>query len=335
MATTARDIIQEIRDEAGERVPKESPYIYEQIILGGGPAGMTAAVYSARKKVDLLLLAQDLGGQVMWTSHVENYMGFRFIAGSELIEKFKSQVVQFPIDMATGYGAASMESDGENFLVTAENGKKYCAKSLIVATGKRSRPLGVPGEKELVGRGVTYCSICDGPFFEGMDIAVVGGGNSGFTAVVDMIKIANKVYSVINTKTAKADEVLIERAKASDKVEFFYNHKVNEVKGETEAESIVLEDRETGAIVEKPVSGVFVEIGLMPNSECAEGFLTLNPWKEIVVDAACCTSVEGVFAAGDVTNVPEKQIIVASGEGAKASLSAYNFLLRKKTTCSP
>ncbi|MEW6200936.1 MAG: FAD-dependent oxidoreductase, partial [bacterium] len=273
---------------------------------------------------------ESIGGQVLLTSDIENYMGYHFITGRELIEKFQTQVEQFPIDIAMYDGAAKIMRDSEAITIATKNGRRYSADTVILATGKRSRPLGVPGEKDFVGRGVTYCSICDGPFFKGLDVAIIGGGNSGITSVVDMIKIANRIYSIDIANDLRADPVLVERAKASNKVEFLLGYKTKEIRGSNVVESIILENCATGELVEKAVGGVFIEIGLIPNSDLVEGFVELNRWKEIVIDSACRTSAEGVFAAGDVTDVPEKQIIVAAGEGAKASLSAYHYLIRKK-----
>ena len=327
--TTAREIGTAVTEKLiSLRLPKEVPYVYDQLILGGGPAWLTAAVYSARKRVDLLLLTEDIGGQMLWTSDIENYMGYHYISARELIEKFHSQVEQFPIDLVTNDRAISLSREVETILVQTKQGKRYAARTLIIATGKRSRRLNVPGESELAGRGVTYCAIADGPCFKGKDVAVIGGGNSGLTVAVDMIPIAGSIYCVNNSPSLRADTVLIERAKAGH-VEFLLDYDVAEIRGKDKVESLVLQSRATGEFIEKPVNGVFIEVGLVPNTEFAAEFIELNPWKEIAIDVACKTSVECVFAAGDVTTVPEKQIIVAAGEGAKASLSAYHCLIRK------
>ncbi len=326
---TTRGLSQSISDQFKTRKPPgEAPYIYDQIILGGGPAGLTAAVYSARKRIDLLLLTDDIGGQMLWTSDIENYMGYYYITAKELIDKFHSQVEQFPIDLLANDGAVSLTRESDIFHVQSRSGKHFCARTLIVASGKRSRSLNVPGEKDLIGHGISYCAISDGPCFKGMDVAIIGGGNSGLTVAVNMLPLANKICCVNNSTTLRADGVLVEKARAG-KVEFFLGYDVKEIVGKGFVEKLVIRNRESGEIVEKPVRGVFVEIGLIPNSEFCDGFLKLNQWKEIIVDSSCQTDVSGVYASGDVTDVPEKQIIVAAGEGAKASLGAYQYLLRK------
>lgn len=292
---------------------------YQLAIVGGGPAGLTAAVYAARKNLDALLLTKDIGGQTLLTSDIENYMGYQYVTGRELAAKFEEQVKRYPIDVAVGEEVLRVAREEEGFVLTTAGGKRFLAEAVIVATGKRSRPLGVPGERELVGRGVSYCAVCDAPLFSGKDVIVVGAGNSGTTAVVDVLP------------DWRADPVLVERvAAAGDKVRTYFGHEVVEIKGEERVEGIVLRDRGSGTQLELPVQGVFIEIGLIPNSELVRGLAELNERGEIVVDCQCQTDVPGLFAAGDVTTVPEKQIIIAAGEGAKAALSAYAHLLGRK-----
>jgi len=321
-------ILPEILKEPEERPPTgEGPY--ELIIIGAGPAGMTAAVYTARKKLRTLLVSKDLGGQPLLTSEIENYMGYQFVTGPELMAKFREQVNQYPIDVVIGEDVTKLAVQDDEFTVSTRTGKSFVGKAVIVASGKRSRALNVPGEEELVGRGVTYCSICDAPLFAGRDVAVIGGGNSALSAVADLIKITPRIYLVHRSKNLRADPVLVEKAEGSDKVISFLEYVVKEILGEERVRGVVIESRETGKVEELAVEGVFIEIGLIPNSDLARGLLALNKVGEIVVDGSCRSSVPGIFAAGDVTNVPEKQIIVAAGEGAKAALSAYSYLLRK------
>lgn len=311
---------------------EEGPY--ELLIIGAGPAGLTAAVYAARKRLKTLLLSKDLGGQPLLTSEIENYMGYQYITGPELMAKFHEQVRQFPIAMAIGEEAVRLTSGSgeEGFTVITRAGKSFQAKAVIIATGKRPRELGVPGEKELVGRGVSYCAVCDAPLFAGREVAVIGGGNSALTAAIDLIKIAEKIYLIHRSQQLKADPSLVERASASgsEKVVSLLGYQVKEILGEERVKGIIIESKEDGGPRELPVEGVFIEIGLLPNSDPASGLVELNKEGEIVVDCACRTSVPGIFAAGDVTTVPEKQIIVAAGEGAKAALSAYNYLLQSE-----
>lgn len=303
--------------------------IYELIIIGGGPAGLTAAVYSARKRIDTLLVTKDIGGQVVLTAEVENYMGYEYITGKELIEKFKQQVDQFPIAIENTE-VIQIEKEDKIFTVGTSAGENYRSKAIIIASGKRSRPLNVNGEKELVGRGVSYCSVCDAPLFAERDVAVIGGGNSGLTAVVDLIKIAHKIYLIEFFPSLMADSVLVDRAEKSGKVEIFSGYEVVEILGKEKVSSIKIKSRQTGGIEILTVQGVFIEIGLIPNSGFVKDVVKLNDRGEIIVDCACRTNMSGVFAAGDVTTVPEKQIVVAAGEGAKAALGAYGYLLGPK-----
>ena len=301
--------------------------MYDLMIIGSGPAGMTAAVYAARKRLSTLLLSKDLGGQVNWTLGIENYMGYQFIEGPELIQKFEEQVKQFPLDVKTGEGVSSLSRTSGGFEARTEKGETYQAKAAIIATGKRPRQLNVPGEEKLKGRGVTYCAICDGPLFADMKVAVIGGGNSALEAADDMVKIADHIY-LVSVTPLTGDQVLIDKVKGADNVTIFLEHEVVEISGDKFVGGIKIRDLKTRQERELEASGVFVEIGLLPNSELAKDVVTLNRPGEIEVNCANETGVAGLFAAGDVTNVPEKQIVVAAGEGAKAALQAHRYLQR-------
>jgi alkyl hydroperoxide reductase subunit F len=301
--------------------------MYDLMIIGGGPAGMTAAVYAARKKLNALLLSKDVGGQVNWTLGIENYMGYQLIEGPELIKKFEEQVKQFPIDMKIGEGVSGLSRISGGFEAKTDGGEIYQAKVAIVVTGKRPRPLGVPDEEKLRGRGVTYCATCDGPLFADMNVAVIGGGNSALEAVDDVVKVAEHVYLVSLTPLT-GDQVLIDRVKGASNLTMFLEHEVVAITGENLVEGIKIRDMKTKQERELEVGGVFIEIGLMPNSDLVKGVATLNRLGEIEVNCNNETNVPGLFAAGDVTNVPEKQIVVAAGEGAKAALQAHRYLQR-------
>ena len=288
---------------------------------------MTAAVYAARKQLNTLLLSKDLGGQVNSTLGIENYMGYQFIEGPELIQKFEEQVKQFPLNVKTGEGVSSLSRKNNGFDVITDNGETYQAKAIIIASGKRPRQLNVPGEERLKGKGVTYCAICDGPLFAGMKVAVIGGGNSALEAADDMIKIADHVYLVSVTHLT-GDQVLIDKIKGANNLTMFLKHEVVEIKGEKFVDGMKIRDLESKQEKEFEVGGIFVEIGLIPNSDLAKEIATLNHIGEIEVNCANEVGVPGVFAAGDVTNVPEKQIVVAAGEGAKATLQAHHYLQR-------
>lgn len=299
--------------------------MYDVVIIGAGPAGMTAAVYTARKKLSTLLLSKDVGGQTLWTNDIENYMGYQFIEGSELVEKFEHQVRQFPIDVKIKEDVVGLTNVEGGFEVRTVGGETYRAKTAIIASGKRPRTLGVPGEERLRGRGVTYCSTCDGPLFEGLRVAVIGGGNSAVEAVIDMLKIAEHVYMVSLTPLT-CDRLLIDRVKESPNLTLYTEHATQEVLGDPSVTGIRIKDLKSGEEKILEVSGVFVEIGLVPNSDLAKDLLKLNKVGEIEVSCAGETAIPGLFAAGDVTDVPEKQIVVAAGEGAKAALQAYRYL---------
>ncbi|HEX75870.1 MAG TPA: FAD-dependent oxidoreductase, partial [Dehalococcoidia bacterium] len=296
-------------------------------IIGGGPSGMTAAVYAARKRLNTLLLSKDLGGQVNWTLGIENYMGYQFIEGPELMQKFEEQVKKFPLDVKIGQGVSSLAQISGGFETRADGGETYQAKAAIIATGKRPRPLNVQGEEKLRGRGLTYCAICDGPLFAGMKVAVIGGGNSALEAADDMVKIADHVYLVSLTPLT-GDQILIDKVKGANNLTVFLEHEVLEIAGEKFVGGIRIRDLKSRQERELQVSGVFVEIGLIPNSELTKGIIAVNRLGEIEVNCANETGMPGLFAAGDVTNVPEKQIVVAAGEGAKAALQAHRYLQR-------
>ncbi|MBT9170946.1 MAG: NADH dehydrogenase [Actinobacteria bacterium] len=319
-------------EELAEEEPQPLPGggLYDLIIIGAGPAGMTATVYAARKKLRTVLISIDLGGQPVLTSEIENYMGYQYITGQELMAKFHEQVRRFPIELAIGEEARELAVQGKQFTLTTSRGKKFTGRSVVIASGKRSRPLNVPGEKELVGRGVTYCATCDAPLFGGMDVAVIGGGNSALTAAADLLSIANRIYIVNFAPSWQGDPVLVEKVEGSDKVEKFLGYEVMEIQGKDRVSGIAIEPRDAAETIALPVQGVFIEIGLIPNSEFARGVVAVNSAGEIEVDRHCQTNVPGIFAAGDVTSVPEKQIIVAAGEGAKAALGAYGYLLEQR-----
>ena len=299
--------------------------MYELIIIGGGPAGLTAAVYAARKRLTTVLLSKELGGQPTWTSGVENYMGYQFIDGTELMQKFETQVQSYSIEIKTGYDAVSLKAIHDGFEVRTENDETCQGKAVVIATGKRPRTLNVPGEERWHGKGISYCAVCDGPFFEGMKVAVVGGGNSALEAADDMVKIAAHVYLVSLTPLT-GDQILIDKVSHAPNVTVLTEHETLEILGDQFVTAIQVKDRSSGQQRTLEVGGVFVEIGLIPNSNLAKDLVTLNELGEIVVDCYCQTNVRGLYAAGDVTNVPEKQIVIAAGEGAKAALQAHRYL---------
>ena len=301
--------------------------MYEIIIIGGGPAGMAAAVYAARKRLNTLLITGDIGGQVNWTAGVENYLGYQFIEGYELISKFQQQVDQFPIEQKIGLKVKQVKKIDGGFEIIAESGEIFQSKVVLLATGKRPRRLNVEGEMELTGRGVTYCATCDGPVFTGQRVAVIGGGNSAIEAALDMVKIAEYV-DMVSVAPLTGDPIMIEKLTAAKNLTIFTEFQTEKIFGQGLAKGIVIRDLKTGISQPLDVTGVFVEIGLVPNSDLVKDLVKLNENGEVPVNCSCETEIPGLYAAGDVTTVPEKQIVIAAGEGAKASLQAHRYLQR-------
>lgn len=320
--------------------------LYDLIIIGGGPAAFSAAIYGARKKLNFKVLAQKIGGeQLSATGKIENYPGIKSIGtGLEFIQKLQEHVKEYNVEIEQGQEVVGIEPsfakilDGKaekKFLVKTKKGSKYEAKTVIVASGKRPRKLGVPGEKEFEAKGVSYCSICDAPLFLDKTVAVVGGGNAGLDSAMDLTKYAKKIYILEFGPRVIGDNATKEKLKATRKVEFITMAQTKEIKGDITIKSskvkfvtgLCYEDRNTKEEKELEVQGVFINIGSVTSAEFVKGFLELNSVGEIITDHKTCqTSVEGIFAAGDVTDIPFKQIIIAVGEGAKAALSAYKYL---------
>ena len=300
---------------------------YDLIIVGAGPAGMTAGVYAARKQISTLILTENVGGQALWSSGVENYLGYIYITGAELVQKFEEHLKNFDVELEFARVVGLNLVDGW-FRVDTESGESYNARAVIVAAGKSPRLLNVPGEKEFTGRGVTYCSTCDAPLFAGMDVAVVGGGNSGLDAVIQLMRICPKVYLIEISQKLRADEILQDKVRSAKNVEILTRTLVKEIQGDDFVTGITVENLETHDQRTIDVKGVFVEIGLVPNADFVKGLVALNRYGEIPVDCGAWTGVPGLYAAGDVTDVPEKQIICAAGDGAKAALGAYSYLVR-------
>ena len=304
--------------------------MYDLMIIGGGPAGLAASVYAARKQLKTLLISGDIGGQVNTTLGIENYLGYQFIEGPELIDKFQNQVSQFPIDQKIGEKVSRLEKIEGGFEATSETGDKYQSRAVIFTAGKKPRKLNVQGETELAGRGVTYCAICDGPVFAGQRVAVVGGGNSALEAALDMVKIAEHV-DLVSLTPLTGDPILIKQLGNSQKLSVFTEYQTVKIEGEDFVKGMLIKDLKSGESKRLEVTGVFIEIGLVPNSEPVRGLIKLNKLGEVPITPASETEIPGLYAAGDVTDIPEKQIVVAAGEGAKAALQAHRYLQRLGT----
>jgi NADH-dependent peroxiredoxin subunit F len=302
---------------------------YDLLILGGGPAAMSAAVYAARKMISLAIIAKDLGGQIRETSEVENWLGFQSINAKDLADSFEEHVKGYDIPVRLGTFITEVEKGADGFNVLADDNTMYTSRTLIIATGKRHRSLNVPGEDELLGRGVAYCATCDAPFFKGKKVVVAGGGNSAFTTAVDLVKVGAEIILINFIKGWQADEFLQERIRKTGTVSLLDYHQIVKIEGTDSVTGIVVKNRENDNEEKLSANGVFIEIGLLPNNEPVKNLVELNEHGEIIIDCSCRTSVEGLFGAGDVTTVPHKQIVISAGEGAKAALSAYNYLIDK------
>ncbi len=304
---------------------------FDVLVVGGGPAGAAAAIYAARKGIRTGVAAERFGGQVLDTMAIENFISVKETEGPKLARALEEHVREYEVDIMNLQRASQLIPAGEDGLhrVQFENGGELKAKTLILATGARWREMNVPGEQEYRGRGVAYCPHCDGPLFKGKRVAVIGGGNSGVEAAIDLAGIVAHVTLLEFGEELRADAVLQRKLNSLPNVRVLKMAQTTEVKGDGQkVTGLVYKDRTSDEVHEVELEGIFVQIGLLPNSEWLKGTLELSRFGEIIVDAKGQTSIPGVFAAGDVTTVPYKQIVIAVGEGAKASLSAFDHLIR-------
>lgn len=312
----------------GKDKPKMNPETtYDLIVLGGGPAGLNTALYAKRKGLQVGVIARDIGGQVMDTSSVENYLGFTSLSGEELMKKFVGHVnkLEVPVLEYEELESVNVKDNSNIREVVLKNGQRFNTYSVVIATGSKPRKLGVPGEKEYSGKGVCYCAICDGPLFAGEEVIVAGGGNSAVEAAIDLAKIAKKV-TIVHRSQFRADQILIDQLSRLDNVEVKLQTQILEVEGDKFMTGVRVADRESGEEYIVEGAGLFVEIGYLPNSEMFSNLLSLNERNEIVVDRYGKTSVDGIYAAGDVTDTPYKQIIMSAGDGAKCALAVNDYL---------
>lgn len=317
---------------AAEQLNQRAPY--EILIVGSGPAGAAAAVYSARKGIRTGLMGERFGGQVLDTVDIENYISVPKTEGQKLAGALKAHVSEYDIDVIDSQSASKLipaSVEGGLHQIETASGAVLKARSIILATGAKWRNMNVPGETEYRTRGVTYCPHCDGPLFKGKRVAVIGGGNSGVEAAIDLAGVVSHVTLLEFAPEMKADRVLQDKLRSMSNVDIILNAQTTEVKGDgTKVVGIEYRDRVSGSEHHIELSGIFVQIGLLPTTNWLEGSVERTKMGEIIIDAKCETSIKGVFAAGDCTTVPYKQIIIATGEGAKASLSAFDYLIRTK-----
>jgi len=305
---------------------------FDVLIVGGGPAGAAAAVYAARKGIRTGLLAERMGGQTMDTMSIENFISVLETDGPKFAAALEQHARRYEVDIMNLQRASKLEPAGADGLigVTLDNGATLRSKSVIISTGARWREVNVPGEKEYRNKGVAYCPHCDGPLFKGKRVAVIGGGNSGVEAAIDLAGIVGHVTLLEFGDALRADAVLVNKLKSLPNVDIHVQAQTTEITGaDGKVDGLTYTDRSNGEAKHVELEGVFVQIGLVPNSEWLKGTLELTRHGEIIVDARGQTSVPGVFAAGDVTTVPFKQIIIATGDGAKAALGAFDHLIRQ------
>jgi len=304
--------------------------MHDLIIIGGGPAGITAGIYATRKKLDILLISQDFVGQTGNAFGIENYTGFKEIRGLELMNRFREHLEKFEISIGE-YERVEEVKKTKNLFEVKTDQAKYFAKALIIASGGSPKSLGVVGEKKFLGKGVSYCVTCDGIMFEGKITAVVGGGNAGLESALELAQFCPNVYVLESALNVTADETVIKKVNNSKKIKVITNIKINKIEGKDFVNSIIYQDRQSKKNHQLSVDGIFVEIGSIPSVNFVKGLVEFNSKNEIKIDPrTCAAKTPGLFAAGDVTDVRDKQIIIACGEGAKAALSAYEYLKNLK-----
>jgi thioredoxin reductase (NADPH) len=310
---------------------------YDVLVVGGASAGLTAAMYASRQGLKTLVITKDIGGQALLTNAIENYPPFEHIGGFELMQKFEQQARNFGAEFAYEEVLSiteQKEGSGRGFIIkTNNNDNEYSGYALILAFGKTPRDLNVKGEKELNGRGVSYCAVCDGPFFKNKKVAIVGASDQALEAALYLKELASQLYIIHGTDKPVGSEEsidLLQNNNNNKKISFISNSIVKSINGNSKVESLTLYDSKTKSESKLDIDGIFVEMGYVARTDIVKDLVKLNGSKEIIVDKYCGTSSKGVFAAGDVTDVPYKQAIISAGQGAIAALSAYNYLQRLK-----
>jgi len=307
-------------------IPECEGNVWDLTVIGAGPAGMTAAIYAVRKGLKVLLVSRDIGGQVLETDIIDNYPPEYNASGPDLMQDFLNHLRNYDIDTLFGEEVVEIKHKEDGHQILVKSGKEINTGAVIISAGTKKRHLGVTGESQLKDKGVSYCATCDGFLYEGKPVAVVGGGNSGLEAALDMAKIAEKVYLLVRSERLSGDQTLQDKVLNSEKIEICWSYQAVKINGDKKVESIIIKNLNTGKQRNLNVDAIFIEIGLLPNSGFVCENLEINDYNEVVIDSNNRTSVEGIYAAGDITDIKDKQIIIASAEGAKAALRANEYL---------
>jgi NADH-dependent peroxiredoxin subunit F len=308
--------------------PEKPIKLYDLAIIGGGPAGLTAAIYAARKNLSTIIIALDLGGQVGTTNEISNYPGMEEVTGPGLVEKLIAHADRYDIEKLIGERVNSIRMKGCCKIIQTDSEKEIPARAVIIASGAFKRKLNIPGEEKLAGRGVVYCSTCDGPLFRGQTVAVVGSGNSGLESAIEMAGIAEKVF-LVSMEGWTGDQILQDKAGSSDRIIPYKFHAPTEIHGSNLVEGLTIKDLKTGESRRLEVGGVLIEVGLAPNSGFVLDLVETSQRGEIRIDRDGDTGVNGIFAAGDVTDTRFKQIIISAGDGARAALAVSDYLIKQ------
>jgi len=303
--------------------------MFDIIIIGAGPAGLAAAIYASRRLMKTLIIAKNIGGQVIWASDIKNYPGFDFVSGVDLINKTSQQVKNLGVKIKLDEVKKISQSTDGNFLIEAGK-SNYLTRTIIIAMGLAPKQLNLDKENELTGRGISYCANCDGPLFKGKTVAVAGGGNAALDAAEVMSKIADKVYLIYRQPQFKAFESLVMAVKDKKNLEILLNSEISQIIGEKKLERIIVVNKLDQAVKELIIDGLFIEIGHEPKTDIVAGLVERDSLGQVIVDLSGKTSHDGIFAAGDVTQIEFKQIVIGCGQGAVAALSAYKYLQTKK-----
>jgi thioredoxin-disulfide reductase len=303
----------------------DSGMLYDVLIIGGGPAGLTSGIYCSRKKLKNAIISIDIGGQTNLTNHIENYPGTGALLGMELMDRFANEAKKFGTQVIAAQ-VTKLEKSGANFKITTSDGSNYSARSVILAFGAMPKMLGIPGEDKFLGRGISTCTTCDAPLFKNKVTAVVGGGNSAVEGALELATIASKVYLIHRRGEFRADPITVDKLSQVKNIELLLNSMVNEVIGDKNIKSIKVANTQNNTAIEIPIDGLFIEIGHEVKTDFLKGFVAVNEKNEVIIDLSNKTNIPGIFAAGDITTVAFKQTVISAGEGAKAALECYKYL---------